>query len=93
MNLFALNIFYQTSILKLRIIILFTSAMTANSSTAWATGSSTNWQTLQKGFKHMSVEYSAISEKATRKAANEELRVLEELEAFLALLLAYRVRE
>lgn len=67
--------------------------MTNNSSTvtSWATGPSDSWQTLQKGFKHLAVEYSGLSDKATKKAANEELRILEELEAFLALLQAYRV--
>ncbi|XP_067937610.1 sorting nexin-8-like isoform X2 [Watersipora subatra] len=68
------------------------STMTSSSSvvTSWATGPSDSWDHLQKGFKHLSVEYSTLSEKATRKAANEELRILEELEAFLALLMAYR---
>lgn len=59
--------------------------------TTWATGPTENWHNLKKGFKHLAVEYNSLSEKATKKAANEELRVLEELEAFLALLQAYRV--
>ena len=66
--------------------------MTNNSTvvTSWACPTD-SWQHLQKGFKHIAVEYSSLSEKATKKAANEELRILEELESFLALLQAYRV--
>ena len=67
--------------------------MTSNSVavTTWATGPSDNWHNLKKGFKHLAVEYNGLSDKATKKAANEELRILEELESFLALLQAYRV--
>lgn len=59
--------------------------------TSWATGSDDSWHHLKKGFKHIAVEYGGLSEKATKQAANEELQVMEELESFLTLLLAYRV--
>lgn len=79
-------------------MLLFTgyhisSAMTTDTVpvTAWATGSNDSWHQLKKGFKHLSVEYGAIAEKATKQAANEELLISEEFESFLTLLLAYRV--
>jgi len=59
--------------------------------TAWAAGNSDSWHHLKKGFKHLAVEFNNLSEKCTKKAANEELQILEELESFLALLVAYRV--
>ena len=34
--------------------------------TSWATGTSDIWPQLQKGFKHLSMEYNTLSDKSTQ---------------------------
>ena len=34
--------------------------------TAWATGRNETWHHLKKGFKHLSVEYAALGDKASQ---------------------------
>ena len=34
--------------------------------TAWATGMNDIWPQLQKGFKHLSVEYATLSDRSTQ---------------------------
>ena len=34
---------------------------------SWATGSNETWSTLKKGFKHLSVEYAALGDKASEE--------------------------
>ncbi|XP_067671895.1 sorting nexin-8-like [Haliotis asinina] len=58
--------------------------------TAWATGNNDTWHHLKKGFKHLSVEYASLSDKATVKAVDEEEGVVEKLSLFMDLLTAYR---
>lgn len=57
---------------------------------AWATGTNDTWSHLQKGFKHVSVEYAAISEKSSTEAADEDERVLEKISFFQDMLISYR---
>ena len=35
--------------------------------TAWATGTNDTWSNLQKGFKHLSVEYAALGDKSSQE--------------------------
>lgn len=35
----------------------------------WATGSNETWTTLKKGFKHLSVEYAALGDKASQEVS------------------------
>lgn len=34
---------------------------------SWATGTNQTWSTLKKGFKHLSVEYAALGDKASEE--------------------------
>ncbi|ESO94914.1 hypothetical protein LOTGIDRAFT_175283 [Lottia gigantea] len=58
--------------------------------TAWATGNNDSWTHLQKGFKHLSVEYAALADKATHEALEAEEGVVEKLSLFQDMLVAYR---
>lgn len=44
------------------------SAMSSDATplTAWATGTNDTWPQLQKGFKHLSVEYATLSDRSTQ---------------------------
>ncbi|XP_076460047.1 sorting nexin-8-like [Babylonia areolata] len=58
--------------------------------TAWATGTNDTWPTLQKGFKHLSVEYATLSDRATQSAIDLEDGVVEKLSMFQDILIAYK---
>ncbi|XP_076443374.1 sorting nexin-8-like [Babylonia areolata] len=58
--------------------------------TPWATGANESWPQLQKGFKHLSVEYCTISDKSAQSAIDMEDNVVEQLSLFLDILHAYR---
>ena len=34
---------------------------------SWATGSNDTWSNLKRGFKHLSVEYAALGDKASQE--------------------------
>ncbi|XP_041364313.1 sorting nexin-8-like [Gigantopelta aegis] len=57
---------------------------------SWATGTNDTWHYLQKGFKHLSVEYAVLSDKSTVEAVDEEEGLVERLSFFLDLLNAYK---
>ncbi|XP_012939843.1 sorting nexin-8, partial [Aplysia californica] len=58
--------------------------------TAWSTGTNKTWHHLQKGFKHLSVEFAALADKSTQGAVDEEEGVVEKLSFFMDLISAYR---
>lgn len=62
----------------------------ATSVSAWATGRSETWHHLKKGFKHLSVEYAALGDKAAQEAGDTDSEVVEKLCLFQDLLLAYK---
>ncbi|KAL4240652.1 sorting nexin [Mactra antiquata] len=68
------------------------SAMSNDSTpvSSWATGSNSTWSHLKKGFKHLSVEYAALGDKASQEAANEEDTVVEKISFLLDLIVSYR---
>ncbi|KAK7112126.1 sorting nexin-8-like isoform X2 [Littorina saxatilis] len=68
------------------------SAMSSDNTplTAWATGTNDTWPQLQKGFKHLSVEYATLSDRSTQAAIDLEDGVVEKLSLFLDILVAYR---
>jgi hypothetical protein len=51
--------------------ILFYSAMSNDATpvSSWATGSNQTWSHLKKGFKHLSVEYAALGDKASKEVS------------------------
>ncbi|XP_060594865.1 sorting nexin-8-like [Ruditapes philippinarum] len=57
---------------------------------SWATGSNQTWSHLKKGFKHLSVEYAALGDKASKEAAEEDETVVEKLSLLLDLIISYK---
>ena len=62
----------------------------ATNVTAWATGRNETWHHLKKGFKHLSVEYAVLGDKASQGAADTDSEVVEKLCLLQDLLLAYK---
>ncbi|RUS75487.1 hypothetical protein EGW08_016755 [Elysia chlorotica] len=58
--------------------------------TAWATGTNRSWERLQTGFKNLSVEFAALSDKSTQAAVDEEDGMVEKLTFFQDIITAYR---
>ncbi|KAK3089854.1 hypothetical protein FSP39_007091 [Pinctada imbricata] len=58
--------------------------------TAWATGTNSTWSNLQRGFKHLSVEYAALGDKASQEAGDLDDLVLEKICFLQDMLIAYR---
>ncbi|KAK3580705.1 hypothetical protein CHS0354_005709 [Potamilus streckersoni] len=58
--------------------------------TSWTTGTSESWGRLKKGFKHLSVEFATLGDKACQEAAEEDEGVVEKIAFFLDLLTSYR---
>ncbi|XP_021351053.1 sorting nexin-8-like [Mizuhopecten yessoensis] len=58
--------------------------------TSWATGTNDSWESLKKGFKHLSVEYASLGDKASQEAADEAEKVVEKLALFQDLLFSYK---
>ena len=53
----------------LLLYFLFFSAMSNDSTpvSSWATGSNDTWMVLKKGFKHLSIEYANLADKASQE--------------------------
>uniref|UniRef100_A0ABD2XKZ9 PX domain-containing protein n=1 Tax=Trichogramma kaykai TaxID=54128 RepID=A0ABD2XKZ9_9HYME len=63
----------------------------AHTTTSWATGGSTIWQEMKKGFNIISKEFGLLSSKAEQQAGREETTVCERLNLLLDLLVAHRL--
>ncbi|KAK9304741.1 hypothetical protein QLX08_003955 [Tetragonisca angustula] len=59
--------------------------------TAWATGGSTIWQEMKKGFHIISKEFNLLSTRALQQAVREETMVCERLNLLLDVLVAHRI--
>ncbi|XP_052267005.1 sorting nexin-8-like [Dreissena polymorpha] len=57
---------------------------------SWSCGSNETWRHLKKGFKHLSVEYGALGDKAAKEANDTEDQVVEKLSLLLDLIQSYR---
>ncbi|BFZ02833.1 hypothetical protein BsWGS_05872 [Bradybaena similaris] len=57
---------------------------------SWTTGASKTWGRLQKGFKHLSVEFASLADKSMQAAVDEEDGVVEKLSFFQDLITAYK---
>ena len=56
------------SMYKLKTLVYVPSIMSNNTTpvTAWASGTNRSWERLQAGFKNLSVEFAALSDKSTQ---------------------------
>ena len=43
---------------------------------SWATGSNDTWSHLKKGFKHLSVEYAALGDKASKEVGSANVKAI-----------------
>ncbi|XP_058798848.1 sorting nexin-8-like [Phymastichus coffea] len=57
---------------------------------SWATGGSTIWQDMKKGFHIIAKEFGLLSSRALQQAMREETMVCEQLNLLLDLLIAHR---
>ncbi|XP_074647619.1 sorting nexin-8-like [Tubulanus polymorphus] len=56
----------------------------------WATGNCDTWMYLKKGLKKVSLEFTTLSDKEREKGLQEDDGIVEQLNIFLDILIAYR---